>query len=51
VTQARILSSRIPTPVGTNLSKLPPSIYISGEPAGHTYSMQMKTHDSAKKPP
>src|SRR5271169_5193699 len=27
VTQARIFSSRIPTPVGTNLSKLPPSIF------------------------
>lgn len=31
VTQARIFSSRIPTPVGTNLSKLPPFIYISAQ--------------------
>jgi hypothetical protein len=67
VTHANIFSSRIPRPAGTSLSKLPPSIYYQpclrnegnvnpcqkGGKRGEesTYSMQMKTQDSAKKPP
>ena len=52
VTQDRIFSSRMPTPGGTSLSKLPPSIYVNIILREEdTYSMQMKTQDSAKKPP